>query len=1719
MSSPIHEMLSELRKEGHETRRGGFTLDREKAREKMSAFSLADPRCYVLELVQAAVLMQGEAVRREVAIAGDRRGLLAADASPIRFDIDSDGMHLRFGGEPFTVEDFDLIYASLFSGGDDRRSRARRQLALGLNAALALNPRFVRVVSGDKNGSAVLEMRPGKPDHYEAREAPAEGTHVHVKSRFRPGLVVQFYRNVAGTIAEEVLLRDACKGSWYPVDLEGQQLAEGLDLPEVSEPFTIPGDGDVVGLCGFEPGSVSPGTVHLYKDGVRITSHERAELPRGLVAAVDAESLRKDVSQSNIVENDAYLEVIERVRRAARTLLAVLGQKLVKSWEGSGSTPHASWSWERLLSFMRSQQTPLTERTPASDDLEHVLLRIPFWVSIDGRWWSVEKLLAECEGGELGWTEKSYVEDIDALDQYLHSDAPLVLQLPEEVDVDVVRRMFGARLTQQTEALDRVLKREENRRLWRSRVAKPNLREVVGKQRYFAVNRVKSDGVRCQVGLTIGAGDADDASFDVYCIVDGHLLVKRSIDRVFDGVMGGVVAVVEGDLTPDDMYSSVVPDDGLAAALGAVLRALHGAFDRLATDWLNARRPDPDGGSDARSKLRARLLPEEDGLRVRMLDYLDLVYGEDFPESFFGTFGIARDGLFAEPRDDADLWRPRLTAVPDEADPEAPPYDRLPLFATVKGDWLSLMALRHWMQQHGELRWVPDARSQDPDCDVPILWLPDPARRVLEAVFGADRLREDVAGYRLARHEAIHLRKKTVPIELQEHTAGLFVVHFRVGDTTSGMEGELGLWNRVLEPMGSWELRLLRNRRPLVTLRATMCLPAGKAVINFDGIVPTADWENVQAGEGWYDVLLGLRRAAQQLLVHLATHLDGMPDHSRKNARELIRNAVRAWFPPRLAEIFGTLRNRMGSVEEAVALYEELLRPLASVEPDALATLLTAALTDPDELPEPPLVFSQIPQDAWPLGLAEAPLSLSFNRCDERWEIPVTGGEVSTVVVSENEQTLRTLLQTPIFEAGDGSYASAWDLLARSAAGETIHYVHSFGSEEDQMHPGVMVVSGTELDLVRSIVGEAHVRHGGALIQEASQRKHFLAREVVEALVLAPGEALVWLPLDEDGIRGQVGLAPDPEAGSWIDLHKERRHVCRNASFTVPGLVATINDDRLTVKRDYTYVERNDRLKQIYGCCEALRGPLYLLLAEQWDGLDAGVRQAHAPSLLVHFAEGVGGSYAEGVSIEDALLSRLAELRLLEDVVGAWHSLDDLGRVCAQTGHVDYLREAREGELADPHQVVLLANRQITSPLKRIFGTLRDYAPMWDDDQVLVALRRHGAPALPAEDPSAGLVRTQFRLSPWDGYMYLPQDPSTELLVHFGLQGTEAIAWQPSRVFPCAGRFDTDKLRVYRRRQRGTITDAQERILERQACSLYQTLASRYRSGDQPEGAREAARVYLRHAVHRLHLLVRADPEEQLNRYWRNLHKRLEGQPLFPLANGEWVSLQTVLELRPPELEAYGLWGDSQPEASAGLRIGRARVIPCGQGAESEGAGESPTVAESPDVAAPPSPRDKERRLLMQELEEATLALSSTLEDFPTEGLEDVVAVQDTEQVETQSAEERLVDGLRAELEALHTEENPLLDDVMMLSMRLSRDPSDRAASCDESGVTLYRAHPVVEALLDEDQDAPVLLSMLAMGVYTAVNLYLEEITDDHEAQFQHLLVQRVRDQLFEEVG
>ncbi len=139
----IDRLIDELRREGRVDSRGEFTLDRDKAREKMRRYQLASPQAYVTELIQAAVLK---------------------GAGRIDVEVDADDTILRFDGPPFSAAELEELWGSVFATQATPEVRALRQLALGLNGAMGLNPRRVTLSSaGDDLGRAAhLLLRPGR---------------------------------------------------------------------------------------------------------------------------------------------------------------------------------------------------------------------------------------------------------------------------------------------------------------------------------------------------------------------------------------------------------------------------------------------------------------------------------------------------------------------------------------------------------------------------------------------------------------------------------------------------------------------------------------------------------------------------------------------------------------------------------------------------------------------------------------------------------------------------------------------------------------------------------------------------------------------------------------------------------------------------------------------------------------------------------------------------------------------------------------------------------------------------------------------------------------------------------------------------------------------------------------------------------------------------------------------------------------------------------------------------------------------------------------------------------------------------------------------------------------------------------------------------------------------------------------------------------------------
>lgn len=116
------KLIDSLRQAGRLEAEGAFTLDLEKARDKMARFGLTDPERYILELVAAA---------------------FAGGAESLDVRLTEAGLELTFEGTPLQPADLESLDDFLLVA--EGTNPALRYLAVGLNALSRLKPRLIRL--------------------------------------------------------------------------------------------------------------------------------------------------------------------------------------------------------------------------------------------------------------------------------------------------------------------------------------------------------------------------------------------------------------------------------------------------------------------------------------------------------------------------------------------------------------------------------------------------------------------------------------------------------------------------------------------------------------------------------------------------------------------------------------------------------------------------------------------------------------------------------------------------------------------------------------------------------------------------------------------------------------------------------------------------------------------------------------------------------------------------------------------------------------------------------------------------------------------------------------------------------------------------------------------------------------------------------------------------------------------------------------------------------------------------------------------------------------------------------------------------------------------------------------------------------------------------------------------------------------------------------------
>ncbi len=275
---------------------GTITLDREKAKDKLRRFQLADPCAWLLELVRAAV---------------------AQGATWVDVQTDADDVRVSFDGRAFTADDVKELYEALLARG---APAGRQHLAVALNGALALGPRFVLLTSRDRHGAVSLRAAPDKPDVLD-RDLDDSGLHqttVWLRHAFRIGAFLEFFRARLGTQREITALRRGCRYAQLPITVNGDVITAPLPTQR-GRAVTVRGAPGARVLVDAEEHPAHGVAVFTYR-GVVLEEVPMPLLPRTIVAVLPSDHLTRDASLGAFVRDDAWHVLVDAALVTALTL-------------------------------------------------------------------------------------------------------------------------------------------------------------------------------------------------------------------------------------------------------------------------------------------------------------------------------------------------------------------------------------------------------------------------------------------------------------------------------------------------------------------------------------------------------------------------------------------------------------------------------------------------------------------------------------------------------------------------------------------------------------------------------------------------------------------------------------------------------------------------------------------------------------------------------------------------------------------------------------------------------------------------------------------------------------------------------------------------------------------------------------------------------------------------------------------------------------------------------------------------------------------------------------------------------------------------------------------------------------------------------------------------------------------------------------------------------
>lgn len=334
--SSIDEVISRSRQPGTFSERKQFTVARANAIRKMRQFALADPHFFALELIQSA----------------QANGATYIDiASEPKF------FALSYIGGGYREQELGQLFDFLFASKSDLEHSDLRQLALGLNAMMLMEPETITVESGDgtlegttraviRGGADVVEV--GRPDK------ALQGTFISATKLKRAKIK---HKSTLGTSeygeAECAAIEERCLTAPVPILVNGRsmfgysrQRTPGLLGYERVVSFD---EGDLYGSIGLSTHGGEHVVFRLLTWGVWIQSVERALLPgRAIGGVVCFDRLNKTADHAAVVRDLRFEELWARLMPYAQQLISGKG-KSAYAFEDLAGAPISARELRPLL--------------------------------------------------------------------------------------------------------------------------------------------------------------------------------------------------------------------------------------------------------------------------------------------------------------------------------------------------------------------------------------------------------------------------------------------------------------------------------------------------------------------------------------------------------------------------------------------------------------------------------------------------------------------------------------------------------------------------------------------------------------------------------------------------------------------------------------------------------------------------------------------------------------------------------------------------------------------------------------------------------------------------------------------------------------------------------------------------------------------------------------------------------------------------------------------------------------------------------------------------------------------------------------------------------------------------------------------------------------------------------------------------------------------------